>query len=269
MWTELDPWDPNPPDNDPPPGPTFKVGFWLEDEEKYYTQPFPDYGLTDDIMRVGPPAVITEGITAYGDRYVDAGTAQTAFTSYFNGFIKRRWGINAGGFGDDKAFHDHSNTGGDLHVIPSVEFIGETDPDLIFVDVPGNPPILKIVQVDGLIQQPRSLQISDWANVGPELGVGMVTDWDGLITTRTTYTDIVCTWDEVGFGSFGGATCYYTQTHPTAPNGCGWVLEISDLFGVVWTGYKIVDDVGTGTYQVSATSPNQTVPCIILTDATP
>jgi len=153
--------------------------------------------------------------------------------------------------------------------LPSVEFIGEVDPEAIWIDVAGNPVVIKIVQVDGLIQQPRSLQVSDWATVGPELGVGMVTDWDGLITTRTTYTDTVCLWDEAGFLSFGGATCYYTQTHPTAPNGCGWVLEISDFLGVVWIGYKIVDDVGNGTYHVAATSPNQTVPCIILTDATP
>lgn len=190
---------------------------------------------------------------------------QTFYDGFFNTIgSRKRLAYQAIDGGDGY----HSNTGGDFRFgIFGLYFQspldGGSDPGCWEPFVPGIGMTWKIVQVDGLIQQPRSIQIFDWGTIGPMLGAGIFANWNGIFPNRTTYTNTQCQWDAAAFGTFGGATCFYSQAHPTSPNGCGWILEIFDPGAVlVWKGYKIVNDTGTGLYNVAADSPNQAVECI-------
>lgn len=244
----------------------YNMQLQLEDEEKRQQFPGVSSWLCNDIRDVTsslpppPPPVNTYGTGAQTGCVANEAAGSAFFSAFFNTDPMKRWSSSP------LAGHDHSNTGGKfaMSFVPPPPALGGST-----VDVPGFPMTFKIVQVDGLIQQPRILQVDDWAIIGPQLGAGIFSDWDGALNTRTTYTDTQCQWDDPAFGLFGGATCNYTQAHPTAPNGCGWILQISDFTGLVWVGYKIVGDTGNGSYQVAATSPNQDIPCIVLIDATP
>jgi hypothetical protein len=74
-------------------------------------------------------------------------------------------------------------------------------------------------------------------------------------------------WGVVPVGSFGGAVCFYTQAHPTAPNGCGWTLEIYDTdLSLLWRGHKVIGSSGDGTYGQSEDSPTDAVCSLTLVD---
>lgn len=125
----------------------------------------------------------------------------------------------------------------------------------------------QLIQVDGLIQQPRKLGIVGWDSIKLFFGVDIANNWDGIFTERDTYESDELEYTASPNGGFGGATCYYTQTHPTAANGCGWVVEIYAAGHlIVWTGLKEIDDQGVGLYLRTVGSPNNPA-CIRLEDA--
>jgi hypothetical protein len=152
-----------------------------------------------------------------------------------------RWG----GFQDT----DHSNTGGQLKVVWDAVGMGD-------FDLPGAPnnPVYRVLQVSGLIQQARTLQIDDWGTIGPMFPADVAANWDGSFNTRDFYTTTTLRWSDPASGPFGGATLEYVQTHPTAANGCGWTLIVRLGASTIWTGHKTVGDRADGTYYRTAES---------------
>lgn len=109
---------------------------------------------------------------------------------------------------------------------------------------------MRLVQKTGLIQQPRELHILGWPDLSMDPDI--TDNWNGIFTARSAYTSTTCTHDVAASLGFGGASVSYTQAHPTAPNGCGWVLEILKGVTSYWKGYKEVGDSALGTYMRAA-----------------
>lgn len=157
--------------------------------------------------------------------------------TYFNvpGFQKR-W------YRDDR----HENSGGKMY------FAWDTNGGA-FAPPVGFDFRLQVIQVDGLIQQARKLQIVGGA--APFFPPAISSFWNGTFPARTSYDSTSVIWTADPSGSFGGALVYYTQSHPTAPNGCGWVLEVYQGATLHWQGLKRIGNQGTGVYYRTAASP--------------
>lgn len=153
--------------------------------------------------------------------------------------------IAAGLFGQRWAHvAQHGNDGGVFKVVFDDYYPGIVD----IQNYPDFPLVLKLIQVDGCIPQPRKLRVQLWDTKKTLFPDDVANNWDGNFPTRTTYTSTECLWTAPAAGEFEGATVYYTQTHPTAENGCGWVCEVRRGGVVYWKGYKEKNDTGEGNY---------------------
>jgi hypothetical protein len=126
---------------------------------------------------------------------------------------------------------------------------------------------IQLIQIDGLIQQSRQLRIAAWAFVKNDFPAAIRDNWDGVFTERAAYEQAELRWEAPANGPFGGSMCEYTQSHPTAANGCGWIVTIYEGATLVWTGLKEIDEVGEGIYLRTVASPN--VPACILVEENP
>jgi hypothetical protein len=141
----------------------------------------------------------------------------------------------------------HTNTGGNFRVAYYDWVDGGLGVDIT----------MQMMQVGGLIQQARKLMVDDWLVVGPLLTSGISANWNGSFDTRDFYTATTLNWSKPSKSAFGGATIAYTQSHPTSPNGCGWILTIKLGVSSVWVGYKVVGARGDGNYdRVSGSGPD-------------
>lgn len=185
-----------------------------------------------------PPPPFDPSVNIGGSGHVecapDYATAQTELTADFHpaGFERR--------FRDDQP---HTNDGGSM-------VMRWNSSGMALYSNPGGEYTLtfQLLQISGLIQQARTIQIQDWANMRDFFSDAIKDNWDGSLNTRTDYTSITCRWAEPAVLGFGGAVVYYTQAHPTAPNGSGWIMDIYEGATIVWKGYKTVGDLGTGRY---------------------
>lgn len=152
--------------------------------------------------------------------------------------IEKRWAAD----------EEHSNTGGPLAAV--------WDPNLGPFDDPGDPytPVLQLVQISGLIQQARKLKIEDWDAIKVLFDSDVANNWDGSLNNRNFYTATTLRWTDPSNAGFGGATLEYSQSHPTAANGCGWTLTIRKGATAVWVGHKNVGERADGVYYRTATS---------------
>ena len=126
----------------------------------------------------------------------------------------------------------HTNTGGNFR------FVTVFDP---LVDT--NAITFQVMQFDGCIQQPRGLQFNNWAAVKAGFPADVQT-WAGTFPTRSVYDYTTLQWDALS----GGHTVIYSQTHPTATNGCGWIVDVYGAGGFHWRGLKKTGDTGDGIY---------------------
>lgn len=182
--------------------------------------------------------------TGFGTGAPDVPTAEAIFQTHFNTIgATRRF----------KHRQRHENLGGDIEFL--FQFAGP---------LPMNDNMtFQLVQVDGLIQQPRGVRISNWAVVKASFPSDVFLNWNGELPVRSDYTQTTCVYSAAPNGNFGGATLYYIQDHPTSSNGCGWRL---DIYGVasalVWKGLKKFDETGEGDFFRSVDSPTLTPLCL-------
>lgn len=187
--------------------------------------------LINGVFQINPPfgGPFGSGINFVGS---DA-SVEAQFEAYFNTpGAEKQW----------KFDNRHENNGGKIFAAW----------DTATTTAPLSSPVgfdhtLSLIQVDGLIQQPRKVRIMAWNIIKSNFPAAIRDNWDGTFPERTTYTETSLIYTAPASGSFPGATLFYTQTHPTAPNGCGWVVQI----GAYWTGYQIVGDQPTGIYNQS------------------
>jgi hypothetical protein len=126
----------------------------------------------------------------------------------------------------------HTNTGGRFTAISQFDPLNDT-----------NSITLKIMQFDGCVQQPRGLQFANWVVVKGGFPADVQT-WTGTFPTRSVYDYTTLQWDALS----GGHTVAYTQAHPTATNGCGWILDVYGADSFHWRGLKKTGDTGEGIY---------------------
>ena len=180
-----------------------------------------------------PHAVLGQGWTIAGPDFTGGtlATVQAYFTGLFNAPLAT-WSFTFQGF-------DHSNTGGPFTAVFSYDILNDV-----------NGITLRVMQYDGLIQQPRGVRVTDWVSVKTLFDVSVQT-WDGNLPNRTDYDLTVCQWDASGFT----ATVFYTQALGLlSPNGCGWLVEITGSGGYLWRGMKVHGDTGEGTYVIAGES---------------
>lgn len=123
--------------------------------------------------------------------------------------------------------------------------------------------IYQLVQIDGLIQQPRGVRITNWAVVQSSFPSDVFLNWNGELPVRSDYTQTTCVHTAAASGNFGGATLSYIQDHPTSSNGCGWKLEVRGVAGaLVWKGLKKFDETGEGDFFRATDSPTLTPLCL-------
>lgn len=123
---------------------------------------------------------------------------------------------------------------------------------------PIEPHVFSLIQTEGLVPQPRKVDIANYAAAKPHFADQSAANaWQGTINERIEYEAMSAQWAEPIAGSFGGAVLAYTQSHPTSANGRGWVLSIYSVGAVLmWRGYKGVGATPLGFYfQDSTTTP--------------
>lgn len=173
--------------------------------------------------------------------------------------FNERYGLTP--FGGSPANATHSNTGGDFRIIADGNLVLSN-----YTCQPGYELTFKVWQISGLIQQPRKLVVDNWNVIKSDLPASVANVWGGHLNVRTSYVGSALQWDAPALGTFGGAKCYYTQAHPTSPNGCGWVLEIySAPLVLEWRGFKVTNDTGNGNYLLDPSIPSN-LACINLLD---
>jgi len=187
------------------------------------------------------------------------GADNISVQALFNPFLGQRYDFNLVG---DRF---HTVTGGDFRIVWDEGGLG---PISSFTAALGYEMTFKVWQVTGLLAEPEKLAIPNWATVSASLPDSVALNWNGELNTRTTYSQILVQWNAPASGDFDGAVCYYTQAHPTSPNGCGWVLEIYSAGAVLeWKGYKITNNKGAGNY-LKAAEIDSDLGCIELIDNT-
>lgn len=148
--------------------------------------------------------------------------------------------------------NEHGNDGGLL--------LSLFDSNVIFTlnSPPGFEFKLELIQVGGLIPQPRKLAIDDYAaHQGDFSNPAVAAAWNGKFPTRTIYTATDLYWQAAASGSFGGARLSWVANHPYSLNGFGWRLDIfSAGLVLMWRGYKAADTTSEGRfYRYSADTP--------------
>ena len=192
--------------------------------------------LINGIFEINPPfgGPFGSGISYTG---MDAAEIEAQMEAYFNTP------------GDEKEWkydQRHENDGGKIYAAFLRDFVDYDPPYFSPTDFEF---VITLVQVDGLIQQPRKIRIQAWNIIKSNFPANIRDLWDGTFQTRSVYTETSVVWIAPPSGGFPGATVFYTQAHPTAPNGCGWVIHIGSIY---WTGYKKVGDQPTGIYNQSS-----------------
>lgn len=162
---------------------------------------------------------------------------------------------------DNATTFSHENLGGDFRVGisgASMPASREYPVDIVF----------QIVQLGGLIPQPRKILISDYAaNQAAFMDQDAAAAWDGTFPTRSVYSGNSVNWVAASGGAFGGALVQYITTHPTSANGRGWQLDIfSAGMILMWRGLKAVGDTSEGRYYRDNTTTPMGPPCLTCID---
>lgn len=193
--------------------------------------------LVNQIYTAGPPPGATipaSGLSTSGPSYDNV---EAQFQVFWNTpGAEKRW----------KNAADHGNDGGLISAVLETATI----PNPVSQE-PGYEQYISLVQISGLIQQPRKVRIAAWNVIKSNFPAAIRDNWDGTFPIRTVYTETTLTYTAAAAGAFPGATCFYTQSHPTAPNGCGWVVQV----GAYWTGLLEVGNQPTGIYIQSGIAP--------------
>lgn len=162
-------------------------------------------------------------------------------------------------------WNEHSNTGGTLRLVSGPSGVNPAPYPPPNGDIPDDfVPQFNLVQVDGLIQQPRGVRIANWATIQAGFSSDVFDNWNGEFPERTEYTQTNCLWTADPNGAFGGATVSYSQSVPASPTGTGWMVEIFVGASLVWRGFKKYDETGVGTYFRAADSPTLTPLCLAI-----
>ena len=158
---------------------------------------------------------------------INQGADNASVQLLFNLFLGQRYSFTFGGS------NFHTETGGSFRITWDLGGWGSLS---TLTAAPGYEMTFKVWQVTGLLVEPEKLAIPNWATVSASLPDSVALNWDGQLDIRTTYSQILVQWDDPASGGFGGAVCYYTQAHPTSPNGCGWVLWRFTPLALFWSG---------------------------------
>lgn len=166
---------------------------------------------------------------------------------------------------------DHSNTGGDFRYVLSDSILATGVPTNDLITETGFEFKLKIVQVHGLVAQPRAVAIDDYASLVAEFSNPVAAGaWNGELNTRATYTDLALNWTAPASGFFGGAVLSWVNNHPTSTNGFGWELNIYSAGAVLyWRGFKAVGDTSEGRYYRYSPSTPTGPECLVCSDISP
>lgn len=167
---------------------------------------------------------------------------------------ERRW----------RDINEHTNTGGRVRLLWDNDF----GPVVI---QPGYKFKVQMLQVSGLIPQPRHLAVSGYnaALISQFADPAAANNWNGLTSERITYETANPTnasWIADPNGPFGGVVLSYTSAHPTSANGRGWVLDIYSGFAVMWRGFKGVGSTPVGRYYQDSTTTPVGPACLVLED---
>lgn len=201
--------------------------------------------IVKHVYLVDPPntETIASGFDVCAPSYAAVETQQQAF---WNGSPRRRF----------KNQTKHENDGGEMRAVFNINI-----PDSFATPFPYR---LQLIQIDGLIQQPRQIRVQGWDFIKGNFSPGVQT-WDGVFTERVTYVSDDLVYVASASGSFGGALAYYVGTgHPTSPNGAGWVVDIYfDATTIEWTGLKTIDNQAIGQFRRAVGSPNVPACCVL------
>lgn len=131
----------------------------------------------------------------------------------------------------------------------------------------GQPHVISLNQVTGLIPQPRKLQIRNYSQLAFADSVG-ASNWNGAFNTRDEYIAADLRWDAPSSGFFGGARLQYTMAHPTSANGKGWQIDIySAGMILMWRGFKAFGNTSIGRYYRDNTTTPVGPACVVCLDA--
>lgn len=211
-------------------------------------------GLADNLrdMPGNPPPSGDHGL-GMTDFFFSGAAAQSAISAYFANRIYCSNPYPPDGINE----FEHSNNGGTFQII----FTGST-PD---IEKPV-PVIVQVLQLAGLIPQPRKLQVDSYNPLEFADPVGAA-GWNGAFNTRDTYSASDLRWLAPASGLFGGATLKFTMAHPTSVNGKGWQLDIFSVGMILmWRGFKAVGNTSIGRYYRDSTSTPDGPPCLICSD---
>lgn len=139
------------------------------------------------------------------------------------------------------------------------------------INAPGHPQVFSIYQSAGVIPQPRTMAISDYAAQSLTLAdQSAAVAWDGTFPERTSYTPVDLRWTSAAAGAFGGAIVSYTMSHPTSANGKGWQMDIfSAGMILLWRGFKGVGETALGRYYKDSTTTPVGPACLTCVDTSP
>lgn len=162
----------------------------------------------------------------------------------------------------------HTNDGGSFSLITSDSSF---DPSGIQSDVPtfpAGPMQFLVVQIEGLIPQPRKVAIEDYAALVSQFAdpVGAAA-WNGEFSERTVYNEMTVQWAVTAAGPFGGALLRWTDAHPTSANGKGWMLELFSPGSILmWRGFRAIGATPIGRFHKDSTSTPDGPACVECVD---
>lgn len=189
--------------------------------------------------------------------------AEAAYDAFYNSpGAKKRFVWNYGGV----AGKEHTNTGGDFRYVLTDGVLTTSTPVVDLLIEPGFEFKLKIVQIAGLIHQPRKLAIVDYALLVSQFSDPVAAAaWDGELNTRATYTAAELKWTDPAAGAFGGAELTWVNSHPTSANGFGWRLDLFSSGSVLmYRAYKAVGPTSEGYYYRHSSTPSGPDCCQVL-----
>lgn len=230
--------------------------FKLQNEEYNFDSPPPPPCDRAYIANLWFPG----NFSGYSSCYANSAAAQADITAVFAGRVFRTDPYPP----DEADGFPHSNNGGDF----SMMFDDNALPingDLLF---PVGPMRFQVVQIEGLIPQPRKVAISNYAALISQFAdPAAAASWNGEFPERTVYTSMTVQWAVTAAGAFGGAVLRWTDAHPTTANGKGFMLEIfSDGAILMWRGFRGVGSTPLGQFDKDSTSTPIGPKCIFCED---
>lgn len=178
---------------------------------------------------------------------------ETEFQTYWNtGSPRHRW----------KNQNEHANDGGTLHSLFNSNISYSLNSPIGFEFK------MQLIQVEGLIPQPRMLAINEYLSLRENFSdVPAAFAWNGEFPTRTLYTSTNLFWHAVASGAFGGARITWVNDHPYSLNGFGWRLDIfSAGLVLMWRGFKAAGETSEGVYYRYDASTPAGPACLTLSD---